>query len=229
VFEAGNVYVCENAVGADRKCDFRSGRTILQRPIEPAQMQKLLKTGKTDLLQFVSSRTRRPFAAFLVRQKDGSVGFEFEPKDPSKKGRPQRGGLTPVRVLGVHPRDKHPVELHAGRYGPYVKHRDINATLPDKDKMDSVTLAEAVALVDAKAGRQAKPAPRTATKQRRAKPYARQNGAQKTQPAARVSAGAARSKPKPRSTSRSKTAKPPQTKRSRTAAAPRAAKRRSAK
>ena len=229
VFEAGNVYVCENAVGADRKCDFRSGRTILQRPIEPAQMQKLLKTGKTDLLQFVSSRTRRPFAAFLVRQKDGSVGFEFEPKDPSKKGRPQRGGLTPVRVLGVHPRDKHPVELHAGRYGPYVKHRDINATLPDKDKMDSVTLAEAVALVDAKAGRPAKPAPRTATKQRRAKPYARQNGEQITQPAARVSAGAARSKPKPRSTSRSKTAKPPQTKRSRTAAAPRAAKRRSAK
>jgi topoisomerase IA-like protein len=60
---------------------------------------------------------------------------------------------VPVRVLGPHPKDKQPVELHAGRYGPYVKHRDVNATLPDKDKMDSLTLEEAVALVDAKAGR----------------------------------------------------------------------------
>ncbi|HYT96181.1 MAG TPA: DNA topoisomerase III [Casimicrobiaceae bacterium] len=229
VFEVGNVYVCERAIGTDRSCDFRSGRTILQRPIDPAQMQKLLTTGKTDLLQFVSSRTRRPFSAYLVRQKDGSVGFEFEPRDPSKKGRPQRGGASPVRVLGMHPRDKHPVELHAGRYGPYIKHRDINATLPDKDTMDSVTLAEAVALVDAKAGRPAKPAARTSTKERRAKPSARQNGEQTTAPAARVSAVAARAKPNPRATSRSKTAKQSQAKRPRPAAAPTAAKRRSAK
>ena len=152
VFETPNAYVCERAVGPDKTCDFRSGRTILQRPIDRAQMEKLLTTGKTDLLPFVSARTRRPFSAFLVKQKDGSVGFEFEAKDPSKKGRPQRGGV-PVRVLGPHPKDKQPVELHAGRYGPYVKHRDVNATLPDKDKMDSLTLDEAVALIDAKAGR----------------------------------------------------------------------------
>jgi len=229
VFEAGNVYVCERAVGADRSCDFRSGRTILQRPIDTAQMQKLLTSGKTDLLQFVSSRTRRPFSAYLVRQKDGSVGFEFEPRDPAKKGRPQRGGATPVRVLGMHPRDKHPVELHAGRYGPYIKHRDINATLPDKDKMDSVTLAEAVALVDAKAGRPVKPAPRTTAKVRKAKPAARQNGAQEEVSATRAGAGAARAKPKSRAASRSTTPKTPQAKRPRPAAAPKAVKRRSAK
>jgi DNA topoisomerase-1 len=192
------------------------------------QMEKLLTTGKTDLLQFVSSRTRRPFSAYLVRQKDGSVGFEFEPRDPSKKGRPQRG-VTPVRVLGMHPRDKQPVELHAGRYGPYVKHRDVNATLPDKDKMDSMTLAEAVALVDAKAGRPAKPATRTTAKERRAKPSARKNGEENIAPAPRVSASAARAKPKPRATSRSKTAKQSKTKRPPPTAAPRAAKRRSAK
>ena len=152
VFETPNAYVCERAVGPDKTCDFRSGRTILQRPIERAQMEKLLTTGKTDLLQFVSARTRRPFSAFLARQKDGSVGFEFEPKDPNRKGRPQRGG-APVRVLGPHPRNKAPVELHAGRYGPYVKHGDVNATLPDKDKMDTLTLEEAVALLDEKAGK----------------------------------------------------------------------------
>jgi DNA topoisomerase-3 len=228
VFEVGNVYTCERAVGPERSCDFRSGRTILQRPIDRVQMEKLLTTGKTDLLQFVSSRTRRPFSAYLVRQKDGSVGFEFEPRDPSKKGRPQRG-VTPVRVLGMHPRDKHPVELHAGRYGPYIKHRDVNATLPDKDKMDSVTLAEAVALVDAKAGRGVKPAARTTAKEPRAKPSARQNGEENTATPPRGSTGAARAKPKPRATSRSKTAKQSKTKRAPPAAARGAAKRRSAK
>jgi len=30
--------VCEKAVGPDKTCDFRSGRVILQRAIERAQM-----------------------------------------------------------------------------------------------------------------------------------------------------------------------------------------------
>jgi len=151
VFETPNAYVCSKAVGEGRTCDFRSGRTILQRPVEREQMEKLLKTGKTDLLQFVSARTRRPFSAYLARQKDGSVGFEFEPKDPARKGaRPVRA--APLRVLGAHPRDRQPVELHAGRYGPYVKHGTVNATVPDKDQVEALTLAAAVELLDAKAG-----------------------------------------------------------------------------
>jgi DNA topoisomerase-1 len=55
-------------------------------------------------------------------------------------------------VLGVHPKDKRPVELHAGRFGPYVKHGAVNATLPDKDGIDGLTLADAVALLAAKSG-----------------------------------------------------------------------------
>ena len=105
---------------------------ILQRPIERAQMEKLLATGKTDLLQFVSARTRRPFSAFLVRQKDGKVGFEFEPKDPTQGRRAARRRARPRARLGAHPKDRQPVELHAARYGPYVKHGAVNATLPDK-------------------------------------------------------------------------------------------------
>jgi DNA topoisomerase-3 len=151
VFEGTQSYICEKAVGPDKTCDFRSGRVILQRPIEREQMQKLLATGKTDLLQFVSARTKRGFSAFLVRQPDGKVGFEFEAKDPSRKGAGARTA-TALRVLGVHPKDKQPVELHAGRYGPYVKHGSTNATLPDRERADSVTLEEAIALIDAKAG-----------------------------------------------------------------------------
>ena len=154
VFEFGNSYVCEKAVGPEKTCDFRSGRMILQRPIEPAQMQKLLASKKTDLLQFVSSRTRRPFSAYLVVQKDGKVGFEFEPKDPNKV-RGARGARpsTALRVLGAHPKDKRPVELHSGRYGPYVKHGDVNATVPDRDAVDALTFDDALALLAAKTGK----------------------------------------------------------------------------
>ena len=155
VFESGQAYVCEKAVGPDKTCDFRSGRVILQRPIERPQMQKLLATGKTDLLQFVSARTKRPFAAFLVRQPDGKIGFEFEARDPAKAGgRRTRGAAPALRVLGPHPRDKKPVELHSGRYGPYVKHGDLNATIPDRDKVDALTLDDAVKLLDEKAAKQ---------------------------------------------------------------------------
>jgi DNA topoisomerase-3 len=87
VYEHGMSYVCEKSVGAARTCDFRSGKVILQQPIERAQMVKLLSDGRTDLLDaFVSSRTRRRFKAFLVRQPDGKVGFEFQaaaPKSPA--------------------------------------------------------------------------------------------------------------------------------------------------
>ena len=42
-------------------------------------MQKLLADGRTDLLTgFVSSRTRRKFKAFLVREPSGKIGFEFD-------------------------------------------------------------------------------------------------------------------------------------------------------
>ena len=81
VFEHGLSYVCEKSVGADKRCDFRSGKIILQQPIEREQMVKLLTEGRTELLRgFVSARTRRKFSAFLVRGADGKVGFEFEPR-----------------------------------------------------------------------------------------------------------------------------------------------------
>lgn len=85
VFDHGTTYVCEKSVGPGKSCDFRSGKIILQQPIEPAQMQKLLAEGKTELLkEFVSNRTRRKFSAYLVLDK-GKVGFEFEKKAPAAK------------------------------------------------------------------------------------------------------------------------------------------------
>ncbi|MBL8481403.1 MAG: DNA topoisomerase III [Rhodocyclaceae bacterium] len=86
VYEHGLAYVCEKSVQSPRSCDFRSGKVILQQPVEREQMQKLLASGRTDLLKnFVSARTRRKFSAFLVRQPDGKVGFEFEKKAAAPK------------------------------------------------------------------------------------------------------------------------------------------------
>ena len=82
VFEHGMMYVCEKAVGAEKSCDFRSGKVILQQEISREEMQKLLETGKTSLLRgFISNKTRRKFSAFLTRDAvTGKVSFEFEPR-----------------------------------------------------------------------------------------------------------------------------------------------------
>jgi DNA topoisomerase-3 len=92
VFEHGKNYVCEKSVPTDAQptpsCDFKSGQIILQQPIEREQMQKLLATGKTDMLdKFVSMRTRRAFKAMLAWDAaEGKVNFEFAPsKFPPRK------------------------------------------------------------------------------------------------------------------------------------------------
>ena len=82
VFDHGGSYVCEHSVGAHVTCDFKSGKIILQQPVLPEEMTRLLATGKTSLLEnFVSNKTRRKFKAFLsYDRKEGRVVFEFEPR-----------------------------------------------------------------------------------------------------------------------------------------------------
>src|SRR3990167_481374 len=71
VFEHGNSFVCEKSVGPEKTCDFRSGKIILQQPCVLGKMKKLLIDGKPTLLkEFVSTRPRRKFSAYLVA-KDG--------------------------------------------------------------------------------------------------------------------------------------------------------------
>ncbi len=80
VFDLGMAYVCEKSVGSPRTCDFRSGKIILQQQIEREQMEKLLATGKTDLLTRFISKKGRPFKAFLAKTPGGKIGFEFQPR-----------------------------------------------------------------------------------------------------------------------------------------------------
>ena len=68
-----------------------------------------------------------------------------------KKG-PGRGGGS-AKTLGDHPEDKKPVTVRSGRFGPYVQHGQLRATLPrDMDK-DTVNLEDAIAILAAKAAK----------------------------------------------------------------------------
>ena len=72
VFEHGDgLRLREGGRSRAQTCDFRSGRMILQQPIEREQMEKLLATGRTDLLHRFMSKKNRKFKAFLVKTPEG--------------------------------------------------------------------------------------------------------------------------------------------------------------
>src|SRR5205809_330144 len=64
VFESANNYVCEKVQAEKKPCKFKSGKTILQQPIDREQMGKLLNNGKTDVMDKFVSKTGRNFAAY---------------------------------------------------------------------------------------------------------------------------------------------------------------------
>ena len=58
--------------------------------------------------------------------------------------------LASIRTLGAHPKDGEPVMVRKGRFGPYVQHDQMVATLPRGTDMDVVTLEEALTLLTEK-------------------------------------------------------------------------------
>jgi DNA topoisomerase-1 len=87
-------------------------------------------------------------------------------KGPSKG----RFGRDPGRPLGDHPAKGGPIVVKSGRYGPYVSHAGVNATLPKDMTPEQVTLVQAVELLDARSGATTGDAPRARrTTPRRAK------------------------------------------------------------
>jgi DNA topoisomerase I len=63
------------------------------------------------------------------------------------KGRWQRAAPTVLKELGEHPSEGGKVQVLSGRYGPYVKHGDVNATLPRAKDPAALTMDEAVQLI----------------------------------------------------------------------------------
>jgi len=75
--------------------------------------------------------------------------------DAASAGGRQRGGASrePIAVLGKHPASGGEIKVMAGRYGPYVTDGSTNATLPRGKEPKSVTLDEAVRLIDERAAK----------------------------------------------------------------------------
>jgi DNA topoisomerase-1 len=72
-----------------------------------------------------------------------------------KKAKGPRGGRfgsSPGRELGAHPTGG-AITVKEGRYGPYVTHNKVNATLPSDIAPDTITLEQAIALIDARAAK----------------------------------------------------------------------------
>ncbi|MCZ6589270.1 MAG: type I DNA topoisomerase [Alphaproteobacteria bacterium] len=71
----------------------------------------------------------------------------------AEKGKSRGRGAKVLRELGNHPDDDKPVAIYDGRYGPYVKHGKINATVPKDRDLESLTLDEAVVLIAERAAK----------------------------------------------------------------------------
>jgi DNA topoisomerase I len=94
----------------------------------------------------------------------------------AKGPRKGRFGADPGRALGDHPDKGGPIVVKNGRYGPYVSHDGVNATLPSDLTPDAITLEQAVGLIEARAarggGKKAAAAPRSTARKTPAKPKA---------------------------------------------------------
>ncbi len=113
------------------------------------------------------------------------------------KGPRRRFGADPGRPLGDHPTRGGPITAKNGRYGPYVSHNGVNATLPADKTPESITLEEAAALIDARADRNG-PAP-----------HARPRKAKRPSPGTARHIKASSKRPGARAAKRPATRKPP--------------------
>ena len=76
-----------------------------------------------------------------------------EKKAGGGKGRWQRTAATVLKELGEHPSEGGKVQVLSGKYGPYVKHGDVNATLPRGREPADLTMEQAVELIAERAAK----------------------------------------------------------------------------
>jgi DNA topoisomerase-1 len=136
----------------------------------------------------------------------------------AKGPRGRRFGADPGRPLGDHP-TLGAVAVKNGRYGAYVTAGGVNATIPSDKTPDTITLPEAIALIDERAAKGGGASKRGSKKAKGATPAKAEAEAKPARPAKKVAVKKAAAKPKSQAaskarapvtakTSASKTAKP---------------------
>jgi DNA topoisomerase-1 len=134
-----------------------------------------------------------------------AVALLAEKKAGGGKSRFQRAAPTVLKELGEHPKLGGKVQVLSGRYGPYVKHGDVNATLPRSKEPAALTMDEAVQLIAERAAKGPSKSKRRSAKPKAEKPPKTDKPA-KAESKSKTKAAAAPAKPK--SKTAAKSAKP---------------------
>ncbi len=64
------------------------------------------------------------------------------------EAKPGRMSSSMIKDLGEHPEDKRPVRIMKGQYGPYIKYKSINATIPEEKDPTELTMEDALILIE---------------------------------------------------------------------------------
>ena len=64
------------------------------------------------------------------------------------EAKPGRISSSIIKDLGEHPEDKKPVRIMKGQYGPYIKYKSLNATIPEEKDPAELTMEEALILIE---------------------------------------------------------------------------------
>ncbi|MDC0473148.1 type I DNA topoisomerase [Pelagibacteraceae bacterium] len=64
------------------------------------------------------------------------------------EAKPGRISSLMIKDLGEHPEDKKPVKIMKGQYGPYIKYKSLNATIPEEKDPTEITMEEALILIE---------------------------------------------------------------------------------
>ena len=64
------------------------------------------------------------------------------------EAKPGRISSSLIKDLGEHPEDKKPVRIMKGQYGPYIKYKSLNATIPEEKDPIELTMEDALILIE---------------------------------------------------------------------------------
>jgi len=64
------------------------------------------------------------------------------------EAKPGRMSSSTIKDLGEHPEDKKPVRIMKGQYGPYIKYKSLNATIPEEKDPIEITMDDALILIE---------------------------------------------------------------------------------
>ncbi|MGW8195694.1 MAG: DNA topoisomerase, partial [Desulforhopalus sp.] len=80
VYSTPMAYMSESALAGDDKNGLKISKIILSKEISEDHIRQLLANGKTELIKGFISKKRRPFDAYLILVKSGTIRFEFPPR-----------------------------------------------------------------------------------------------------------------------------------------------------